>query len=375
MRALRVLVAPQEFKGTLTASQAARALERGLRAARPEWRTQRLPLADGGPGTVDLVLAQVPGAQRRTTCVDDPLGRPVDATWAVLPPGDVAVVEMAQASGLSLLAPGERRPLDASTRGTGQLIRAALDAGCRRVIVGAGGSATTDGGAGALSALGVRFLDEALRPLAPTPRQLARCRFLHLALDPRLARTRLEVWTDVKSPLLGPSGAAHLYSRQKGATGWDAVFLEQTLRHLAALAPGGDGPGQAEAPGSGAAGGLAWGLLAVCGAALKPGFLSLAALVGLERALDEADLVVTGEGRLDAQTAWDKGPWGLAHLAKRRGRRVVAFVGDSALPPRAWAARFDEVVRVGPPGRRPAARLEVCARRWAARAGPRRQTN
>lgn len=365
MSALDVLVAPQEFKGTLTAAQAARALERGLRAARPAWRTTRLPLADGGPGTVELVLDRVAGAQARTSRVTDPLGRPVEATWAVLPPGDVAVVEMAQASGLSLLAPRERRPLDASTRGTGQLIRAALDAGCRRVIVGAGGSATTDGGAGALAELGVRFLDEDFAPLRPTPRALARCRFIDLALDARLARARLEVWTDVKNPLLGPTGAALVYAAQKGASGWDAAFLEQTLRRLAALVPGDDGLAHARVPGSGAAGGLAWGLLAVCGAALKPGFLSLAALVGLQQAIDDARLVVTGEGRLDSQTAWDKGPWGLAHLAKRRGRRVVAFVGDSELAPADWADRFDEVVRVGPPGKNPAARLEASARTWA----------
>lgn len=371
MSALRVLIAPQEFKGTLTASEAARALERGLHAARPGWRLARLPLADGGPGTVELVLARVPGAQRRTSRVTGPLGRPVEATWAVLPPGDVAVLEMAQASGLSLLSPRERRPLDASTRGTGELIRAALDAGCRRVIVGAGGSATTDGGAGALAALGVRFLDEDFAPLRPTPRHLARCRFVDLALDARIARARLEVWTDVKNPLLGPTGASLVYARQKGASGWDAAFLEQTLRRLTELVPGGDGPEHARVPGSGAAGGFAWGLLAVCGATLKPGFLSLAALVRLEQAIDDADVVVTGEGRLDAQTAWDKGPWGLAHLAKRRGRRVVAFVGDSELSPADWAGRFDEVVRVGPPGRDPAARLEASARTWAeAHGGP-----
>lgn len=365
MSATRVLVAPQEFKGTLSALQAADALDRGVRAARPTWKTTRFPLADGGPGTVDLVLARVKGAKPRVTRVRGPRGRWVQARWAVLPPGDVAVLEMAQASGLSLLRPEERTPLVASSRGTGQLIHAALDAGCRRIIVGAGGSATSDGGAGALAALGVRFLDANGEPLPPVPRHLGRCAVIDLGLDRRLARTQLEVWTDVRNPLLGPDGASHVYARQKGATGWDVVFLEQTLRRLAELVPGGEGRELAEKPGSGAAGGLAWGLEAFCGATLRPGFLSLAALVGLDTALAEADLVLTGEGQLDAQTAWDKGPWGLAHLAKRRRRRVVAFVGSSRLAPEAWATRFDEVVQVGPPGPQPARALEACAHAWA----------
>ncbi|MEW5738445.1 MAG: glycerate kinase [Myxococcota bacterium] len=361
---LRVVVAPQEFKGTLSAAAAAEAIRRGLHAARPDWQLSLFPLADGGPGTVELVLARVPGAQRRMSRVADPLGRPVDAAWAVLPPGDVAVLEMAQASGLTRLTPQERRPLDASTTGTGQLIRAALDAGCRRIIVGAGGSATTDGGAGALNALGVRFLDGEARVLEPTPRRLAGCASLDTSgLDHRLARAELEVWTDVKSPLLGPSGASHLFARQKGATGWDVVFLEGLLRRLTGLVSG--GAALARAPGSGAAGGLAWGLSSLCNATLRPGFLSLAALVGLDRQLAGAQLVVTGEGRLDAQTPADKGPWGLAQLARRHRCRVVAFVGACELPASRWKERFDEVVSLGPPHGEPAAALERCARAWA----------
>ena len=357
----RVLIAPQELKGTLTAAQAAEAIARGLQAARPGWRLSRFPLADGGPGTVDLVLARMAGAHARTSRVVDPLGRPIDATWAILPPGDVAVLEMAQASGLARLTAAERRPLDASTEGTGQLIHEAMNAGCRRIIIGAGGSATTDGGAGALHALGTRFFDVEGRALRPTPRELARC--AHVAPGPRLGQAELEVWTDVRNPLLGADGASRVYARQKGATGWDAVFLDGTLRRLARLLP--RGLELASAPGSGAAGGLAWGLLVACGARLHPGFLSLCALTGLDGALDTADLVVTGEGRLDAQTTFDKGPWGLAHAAKRRGRRVLAFVGSCTLAPEAWRTHFDEVVSLGPPGEAPAARLAACARTWA----------
>jgi glycerate kinase len=367
-RQLRVVIAPQEFKGTLTAAQATEALARGLRAVRPAWQLTPFPLADGGPGTLDLVLARVPGARRRTSRVADPLGRPVDAAWAVLP-GDVAVIEMAQASGLGRVATGERRPLDASTFGTGQLIRAALDAGCRRLIVGAGGSATTDGGAGALAALGARFLDDDDAPLRPTPRELARCASIELDVDHRLSHAELEVWTDVRNPMLGPDGASHVYARQKGATGWDAVFLEQALRRVASLVPAGNGLALARLPGSGAAGGLAWGLVAACGATLQPGFLSLAALVHLDDALARADLVLTGEGRLDAQTKFDKGPWGLARLAKARRCRVVCFAGACTLERDAWRVRFDEVVSLGPPGADAARRLEACARTWAER-GP-----
>lgn len=363
-RPFRVVVAPQEFKGTLSAASAAQALRRGFHAARPEWTLALLPLADGGPGTVELILARVPGAERRTSRVEDPLGRPVEATWAVLPPGDVAVLEMAQASGLARLSPAERRPLDASTAGTGQLIHAALEAGCRRVIVGAGGSATTDAGAGATTGLGARFLDAEGQPLTPTPRHLARCASVDLrSVDHRLARTQLEVWTDVRSPLLGLDGASHLYAPQKGATGWDVAYLERTLGHLASLVD--TGPALARAPGSGAAGGLAWGLASFCGAALRPGFLSLAGLIGLDAELSGAQWVATGEGRLDAQTSADKGPWGLGQLARRRGCRVVAFVGACELPPEAWRRRFDEVVTVGPPGENPAGVLERCAHAWA----------
>lgn len=367
---MRVLVAPQELKSTLRAIEAAHAIERGLAKAQPAWAFETIPLADGGPGTVDVVLAGVAGAHARTSPAADPLGREVEARWAILPPGDTAVIEMAAASGLWRVAQNERAPLDATTFGTGQLIRAALDAGCRRVIVGAGGSATNDGGAGAAAALGVRFLDERREELPPSPRQLVRCHAIDVSgRDPRLERASLEVWTDVRNPLLGDAGATRMYGAQKGATPDERDKLESCLGHLESLTRVQLGVDLAARPGAGAAGGLAWGLEAWCGATVHPGFLSLAELVRLDAAIERCDLVITAEGRLDAQTTFEKGPWGLARLARLRGKRVVAFVGRNDVAPEVWRARFDEVVVVGPdkpPDSAAAARrLEGAAHAWA----------
>lgn len=317
---MRVLIAPQEFKGTLTASEAARELSRRFEGHELEL----FPLADGGPGTLDLVSSRVAGAQLRESEVQDPLGRVVTARWCELNGGEVALIESAEAAGLWRVAPSDRDAMKASTFGVGQLIHAALHAGCSRVVVTVGGSATTDGGVGAAQALGVRFDDEAidLRGRAH-----------------RLARVQLEVWTDVRNPLLGADGAARVYAKQKGASDEQIERLELRLAKLARL-HGGDSHTR---PGAGAAGGLAWGLEAFCGASLAPGFLRLAELTRLEDAIRAADLIVTGEGRLDAQSTFEKGPWALAQLARRHGKRVVAVVGENALDEATWSQRFDEV--------------------------------
>jgi glycerate kinase len=307
-------------------------------------------LADGGPGTVALIATQLPPTARRTTVVDDPLGAQVEAAW-LLHEG-TAFIEMAQASGLSLRP--DRRPLDATTIGTGQLLRAALDAGASTLIVGVGGSATTDGGAGALSALGFRFLDEHGAALRPTPRELVRCA--------RVERPDLElhgeVWTDVRNPLLGPTGAAAMYGPQKGATPTEVIQLERALERLAALAPK-----AATDAGAGAAGGLAFGLRAFAGLALRPSFPSLASVLQLDARLARADLVLTGEGRLDEQTTFDKGPWALAHRARALSRPVHAIVGHDALGVDRWQGTFASVTACEPTG--PAiSRLEAAVRRW-----------
>jgi glycerate kinase len=255
----RVLVAPQELKGSLTAGEATRALELGLRRARPEWRLDLLPLADGGPGTLDLVQSQRPTSRVHLESVADPLGRPVQARWLQLD-ATTALVEMAEAAGLWRLGTA-RHPLDVDTRGVGQLIAAAREAGCTYIIVGAGGSATSDAGAGAASALGVRFFDDNNRELEPRPRALTRCTRVE-----RVGRVvpRLEVWTDVRNPL---EDAARVYAPQKGATEEDVALIARAHATLEALAPRDAG----RVPGAGAAGGLAFGLHAFLEATIEPG--------------------------------------------------------------------------------------------------------
>lgn len=303
----------------MTASQAAHELSKRFEGHDVEL----FPLADGGPGTLELVSSRVVGARLRESEVQDPLGRPVTARWCELNGGEIALIESAEAAGLWRV-PSGRDALKANTFGVGQLIHAALDAGCSRIIVTVGGSATTDGGVGAAQALGVVFSDAAID---------------FRGRAHRLERVQLEVWTDVRNPLLGVDGAAHVYAKQKGASADQIDQLELRLARLARI-HGGDSHTR---PGAGAAGGLAWGLEAFCGATLAPGFLKLAELTQLEASIRAADLIVTGEGRLDAQSTFEKGPWALAHLARRHGKRVVAIVGENTLDEATWRQRFDDV--------------------------------
>lgn len=343
---MKVLLAPQELKSSLTATQAVRALTEGLRRVRPAWKIEALPLADGGPGTLDLVSGRIPEAMVCRATVEDPLGRPVDARWLRLE-GDTALVEMAEAAGLWRLGT-QRRPLDSDTTGVGQLIAAARSAGCTRIIVGAGGSATSDGGAGAVTSLGGRFLDAEGRPLEPRPTALVRAARVE---RPAANWGTLEVWTDVRNPL---ADAATVYAPQKGATPEDVTLIVRAHRALASLAP----EALSQVPGSGAAGGLAFGLLAFVGARLAPGFESLSQLLKLEALVASVDLVVTAEGRLDAQSTFEKGPWALADVARRSGVPCVAFVGSNELPEAVWKERFQAVIELGPRAHAaPAARL------------------
>ncbi|WP_141255288.1 glycerate kinase, partial [Myxococcus sp. CA006] len=246
----RWLVAPQEFKGTLSAAEAAEAMARGLRESSPEVVLDVAPLADGGPGTVEALLTGLRG-ERRQQVVRGPLGAPVEAHWALVEDGRTAVVEMAAASGLSLLAPEARDALKASTHGTGELMHAALESGCERLIVCLGGSATTDAGTGALSALGFRFLDAGGQPLPPGGAALAQLAHVDASgRHPRLDAVELLGATDVTSPLLGPDGAARLFGPQKGADEAGVKALEAALAHAAAVL----GDTSAGWPGAGAAG-------------------------------------------------------------------------------------------------------------------------
>ncbi len=375
---LRALVAPQQFKGTLTARQAAEAIARGVRAALPDAQLDLAPLADGGQGTVDaLLLAHRGEHEERLTSVQGPLGQPVLARWGLLG-GDLGVIEMAAASGLTLLPPERRSVLDAHTFGTGELIRAALDAGCRRIAVGAGDSGTCDGGTGAAMALGIRFLDAKGHVLPPGPRHLERIERIDLTgRDPRLATCELQVLADVLNPLLGEQGTARIYGPQKGADTDEIDFLEESLQHLVLVVRRQLGLELHPDQGAGAAGGLAYGLAALCGAKIARGFDVISEAMGLFQRVTDAEVVLTGEGQLDVQTTFAKGPWSLGRLARMQKKRVIAFAG-TVTGGTAAAAReaFDDVIQVTPPGELPtpaeAERLLVeAAKKWAS--GPRRR--
>jgi glycerate kinase len=323
---VRVLIVPDKFEGSLSADQAARAIEAGLRRARPDADTVRLPVGDGGAGTLDAILAA--GFQRVAARVTGPTGEPVDAAFAVSADGGRAFVEMAEASGLKRLPGGRRAPSEATTYGTGELVRAALDRGARQLVLGIGGSATTDGGTGMASALGARFLDQHGRPLPPGGAALLRLAHIDVSgLDPRPKDLDVTVASDVDNPLVGPEGAAAVYGPQKGATPDDVLLLDSALRRYAQVLNADLGLDLAEVPGAGAAGGLGAGAIAFLGGRLEPGIDLVLDLIGFHDALTGADLVVTGEGKLDAQSLRGKAPHGVARAATAQGVPVVALAG------------------------------------------------
>lgn len=378
---MRALVAPQQFKGTLSARQAAAAIARGIRAAHPDAELDLAPLADGGQGTVDALVLSRQDGEDRITAVQGPLGKPVLARWGYLPGGKegaLGVVEMAAASGLTLVAPEQRAVLDAHTFGTGQLILAALDAGCPRIAVGAGDSGTCDGGVGAAMALGAKFLDAKGHPLSPGPRHLERLERIDLSgLDRRLGGCALQVLADVLNPLLGELGTARVYGPQKGADSDEIDFLEGALQHLSLVVSRQLGIELHAEQGTGAAGGLAYGLAALCEAKISRGFDVVSEALGLFSRIAEVDHVITGEGQLDVQTTYAKGPWSLGRLARMQKKRVVAFAGTvSGNTAAKTRDAFDEVIVVSPAGPMPSTAeaeklLIEAARKWAS--GPRRR--
>ncbi|MFD8639896.1 glycerate kinase [Streptomyces zaomyceticus] len=329
-----VLVAADKFKGSLTAVQVAERVTAGLRRVVPELTVETLPVADGGDGTVAAAVAA--GFERREVRVTGPLGEEVTAAFALR--GTTAVVEMAEASGLQLLPPGVFAPLTATTYGSGELLRAALDAGATTVVFGVGGSATTDGGAGMLAALGARFLDASGAPVGPGGAPLAELATADLGgLDPRFASVELILASDVDNPLTGPKGAPAVYGPQKGATPDDVRTLDAALAHFATVLEKAIGPKAAEAaaaPGAGGAGGIGYGAL-ILGASFRPGIELMLEVLGFAPALERATLVVTGEGSLDEQTLHGKAPAGVAAAARAAGKEVVAVCGRLALAPEA----------------------------------------
>lgn len=339
-RALRVVIAPDSFGGALDSVSVASAIAAGWSRVRPNDEILRRPMADGGEGTLPAVAdALGDAAERRSVDTTDPLGRPISADWLLLDDGGGAFVEMAAASGLARLAVDERTPehaLAASTRGTGDLLRAALDAGVERITIGLGGSATTDGGSGLLSALGLHLLDADGADLSDGGGALARLARVDAGgLDARLADVTLVVASDVTNPLCGPRGAAATYGPQKGA---DPATVEELDAALVTWGRGietATGRLVADIPGAGAAGGTTAGLLGFLPAKVRRGVEVVAELVGLADALEGADLVITGEGRADEQTLQGKTAIGVATLARPRNTPVVLLCG--ALGPGAEA--------------------------------------
>jgi glycerate kinase len=324
--AFRYLVVPDKFKGTLTAVEAASAMVRGIRRSDSAATTVELPFADGGEGTIDAIVHA--GGERRVTTVTGPLGAPVQAAWALR--AGTAFIEMAQSSGLRHVDPTPDSALRADTGGTGELIKKALDAGSTRVVIGAGGSATTDGGFGALRALGLAFLDERGRSIERVE-DVGLVRSVDdAALDPRLARTTVEICADVVSPLTGTGGAASVFGPQKGADASTVTRLEQRLQHLDKIYSTRPA-GRAASETGGAAGGLAAGLIAVLDARMRRGVDLLAELLDLDDHIARADVVVVGEGSLDEQSRFGKAPVGIARRALALSVPVIAVVGTSTI--------------------------------------------
>lgn len=324
---MRIVIAPDSFKESATARQVAEAIASGVRRAVADAELVLTPMADGGEGTVDALVAATAG-RRVDIEVTGPLGEPVQATYGLLGNGDTAIIEMAAASGLALVPVSKRDPRITTTRGTGELIRDALDRHVRRIIVGLGGSATNDAGAGMAQALGFRLLDTEGRDLPPGGAALADLRQIDASgKHPRLEATEFLVACDVANPLCGPGGASLVYGPQKGASPEAAQELDKALRHFANVVNEQLGVNVLNLPGAGAAGGLGGGLVAFAAGRLRSGFELIAEACHLENHLRDADLVITGEGRLDRQTAHGKTPLGVAEMAKRYGVPVVALAG------------------------------------------------
>ncbi|WP_285421243.1 glycerate kinase [Pseudomonas sp. efr-133-TYG-23] len=324
---MKIIIAPDSFKDSLSAAGVAQAIVEGLAQVWPDAQMIQCPMADGGEGTVDAVLAACHGELRRQT-VRGPLGAPVQARWGWLADSHTAIIEMAEASGLQLLPPDQRDACRTTTFGTGELIRAALETGARRIILAIGGSATNDGGAGAMQALGVQMFDADDQPLPPGGLALAQLARISLdSLDPRVAEVRFEIAADVNNPLCGPHGASAIFGPQKGASPQQVQRLDAALGHFADHCARVLPTDVRDEPGSGAAGGLGFAAKAFLGAQFRAGVEVVADLVGLDAAVRGADLVITGEGRFDAQTLRGKTPFGVARIARQHGVPVIVIAG------------------------------------------------
>jgi glycerate kinase len=324
---MKIVIAPDSFKESLSAREVAEEIAAGFKEIFPDADYPLIPVADGGEGTVQAMIDATAGALNPLE-VSGPHGESVQACYGFTASQGLAIIEMASASGLELVPPERRNPLVTTSYGTGELIRDALGAGARHIVIGIGGSATNDAGAGMLQALGARLTDADGRELGPGGAELARLAHIDVSnLDPRLKACRIDVACDVSNPLTGPQGASKVFGPQKGATPEMVETLDSCLARFAEVLKADLGQDIADIPGAGAAGGMGAALLGVLGASLRPGSEVVTEAVGLAAALKGADLVITGEGRIDGQTIYGKTPIGVARVAKRLGVPVIGLGG------------------------------------------------
>lgn len=328
MKNMQILIAPDSYKGSLSSTQVANAMEKGLVRVFEGASIHKIPIADGGEGTVEAMVCAT-GGRVFQSWVRGPDGAAVQSVWGVLGDGQTAVIEMAAASGLSLVLETKRNPRVTSSFGVGQLIRVAMDRGYMKIILGLGGSATNDGGAGMAEALGFRFMNKAGESLPPGGAALKNLHRIDLSqVDPRLKMTQITVACDVDNPLYGPNGASVIYGPQKGATPEMISELDSALMNFAKIAFATTGRDVANIPGAGAAGGMGAGLLFFTDAVLKPGVQVVLEATGMENLVREADLIVTGEGRTDSQTSFGKAPSGVGELAKKYDKVAICLSGS-----------------------------------------------
>ena len=345
---MHILIAPNAFKNSATATEAAEAIQQGLEQSSLLCTTECFPIADGGDGTGELIIKKCYGTLINVT-VNDPLGRPVNATFGLIDDGKTAVIEMANASGLRMLDINELNPMQTSSFGTGQMMKLALDKGVNKIIFAMGGSATVDGGCGILNALGISFLDAEGNSLAPNPEDLQRMVTIDVSgLDPRIADCEIAVICDVDNKLLGGQGAAAVFGPQEGATPEQVMLLDDFLANFGKITLRHTGKNIAEIKYGGAAGGATAGIYAYLNAQLVNGIEYFLQLTGFEQSLQKADLVITGEGSIDAQTLQGKGPFGVAAAAMRYNLPVIGVAGKVPLgDDKVLRKYFDVLLAIG----------------------------
>ena len=325
---MKIIIAPDSFKGSLTSFQAADAIEKGFLKVLPKTEIVKIPMSDGGEGTVKCLIEATEGKYFKEY-VSNPLGKRIEAEYGILGDGETAVIEMASTSGILLIPKEKQNPLYTTTFGTGELIRKVLQRGYKKIILGLGGSTTTDGGAGALQALGVKLLDSKGKNIKPGGLYLKELDKIDISrIDKNVKNTELILMCDVNNPLLGHQGAARVYSSQKGASPSEVKLLERNLLHFAKIIKRDLGKDISNIPGSGAAGGLGAGLSSIFNTEFKSGIEVAIEITELSRRMEETDLVITGEGELNFQTLYGKVPFGVAELAKKKNIPVIIFVGN-----------------------------------------------